>query len=468
MGTNLQSRRSDAGSALILTLMVMALITGLATTVAVVTINNLQSSVKAQSAGSALNAADAGVAQAMAYLRAEGVRDLNCSPSCATNAWGNSTTPTSVTIGGVAGQSYSAWIEPVAPYPANDPALYRIHSTGRAAKSAARTVTVEVGVTSTDLPLGIFARTVSGGGSATVHRESIFSTGCVYQRSKISMVNGELDVAYGIPIGVHTSQIITESNGSGQFCPTTNKPIHQTNAGLPKPCDTSYPYDQDKLGGSLLSTACAATQTTYPGSYGPQNLDGVAGNDVEGSFIKDDATLKALFGLRTPVLSQTQIDSLRAISRAQANYHTSASGTWDPSQGGTIRHAVLFFEFTGANLGSEVNLNDISNFGRAANIAATDAACQSKSLVIVIVGGNARLNSNQQLFASLFLTSTAPNGVVNKSNGNSNYVGTIYADNINLVGTTDISLDTCFMANLSPALLGLSAESYREEDRGLN
>ena len=44
--------------------MVLALVTGLSTTVAVVTINNLQSSMSAQQAGSALNAADAGVAQA--------------------------------------------------------------------------------------------------------------------------------------------------------------------------------------------------------------------------------------------------------------------------------------------------------------------------------------------------------------------------------------------------------------------
>lgn len=474
MGTRPKPRRSDAGSALILTLMVMALITGLATTVAVVTINNLQSSIKAQSAGSALNAADAGVAQAMAYLRADGVRDLNCSPSCTSNPWGNSTTPMSVTVGGVAGQAYRAWIEPVAAYPANDPALYRVHSTGTAAKSAARTVTVEVGVTSTDLPLGIFARTFSGGGAASVARESIFSTGCVYNRSKISMAPG-LDVAYGIPIGVHSSQIITDSNGSGQFCPTTNKPIHRSGNQNqnPLPCNPLYPYDQDKLGGSLLSTSCAGTQTTYPGKYGAQDLDGVSGNEVEGSFIKDEATLLSLFGLRTPVLSQIQIDQLRATASLQGNLMStstppSPANVWDPSQGGTINHAVLFFDLQGSELGSTVDLNKIINYGRAANISSSDVACQSKSLVIVIVGGNARLNSNQDLFASLFLTSSAPYGQVTKSNGTSNFIGTMFADNVNLVGTTDLSLDSCFIANLSPALLGLSAENYREEDRGLN
>ena len=476
METRRQPRRSDAGSALILTLMVMALITGLATTVAVVTINNLQSSVKAQSAGSALNAADAGVAQAMAYLRANGVRDLRCSPTCSTNPWGNSTTPMSVTVGGVAGQAYTAWIEPVAAYPANVPGLYRVHSTGRAAKSAARTVTVEVAVTSTDLPVGIFARTISGGGTASVARQSIFSTGCVYNRSKISLAAG-MDVAYGIPVGVHSSQIITDSNGSGQFCPTTNRAIHRSGNRNqnPLPCNSVYPYDQDKLGGSLVSppSACASTQTTYPAKYGPQNLDGVSGNEVEGSFIKDDATMLSLFGLRTPVLSQVQIDQLRATANLQGNLMTTSNppspgNVWDPSQGGTISNAVLFFDLQGSEFGSTVDLNKIINFGRAANISDSDPACQTKSLVIVIVGGNARLNSNQSLFASLFLTSPAPYGQVTKANGTSNFIGTMFADSINLVGTTDLSLDSCFIANLSPALLGLSAEDYREEDRGLN
>ena len=93
--------RTDAGSALILTLMAMAVVMGLATTVAVVSINNVQSSMKAQQAGSALNAADAGVAQAMAYLRSSGVRRISCSPGCTANPWGNSVTPTSVTLAGV-------------------------------------------------------------------------------------------------------------------------------------------------------------------------------------------------------------------------------------------------------------------------------------------------------------------------------------------------------------------------------
>lgn len=465
-------RRDDRGSAMVLTLMVMALVTALATTVAVVTINNLQGSWRARQAGSALNSADAGIAQALTYLRNNGVRDLRCSPTCTANAWGNEAAPASVTIAGTAGQRYAVWIEVRTPFPnpAGDPGLYRIHSTGTAAGAASRAVTADVAVTTTDVPKGIFARTINGGGDASVARESIFSTGCVYNRSKIEMVPGEMDLAYGIPIGVHSSQIITDSNGTGQYCPTTNKPIHRTGPGnnTTRPCSTAYPYDQDRLGGSLSSTSCASTEATYPTYYGGRDLDGntANGNEVQGSFIKDDATLFKLFGIRTPALTQAQVDQLRTVAQSQGNYWTkSASSQWSsPDEA----NAVMFFDLTAADPGGTVDLNDIVGFGRAPNLSDGDPACTARSLMILIEGGNVRLNSNQQLAASVFLTSPAPNGQVFKANGTSTFIGTIYADTVNLTGTADLSIDPCFLANVSPALLDLSVQNYREEDRGLS
>lgn len=464
--------RRDSGSAMILTLMVMAIVTALATTVAVVTINNLQGSWRSRQAGSALNSADAGVAQALAYLRNNGVRNLRCSPTCGSNPWGNRNAPASVTIAGTAGQRYAVWIEVLTafPNPAGDPGLYRIHSTGTAGGAASRLVTADVAVTTTDVPKGIFARTINGGGDASIARESIFSTGCVYNRSKIEMVPGEMDLAYGIPIGVHSSQIITDSNGTGQYCPTTNRPIHRTGSGnnTPRPCNTAYPHDQDRLGGNLAGTSCESTQTNHPTYYGARDLDGNTGNgnEVHGSYIKDDATLFRLFGIRTPALSQAQIDQMRIVAQSQGNYWTRAASTqWtSPDEA----NAVMFFELTGAEAGGTVDLNDVVGFGRAANVADTDAACTSRSLIIVIEGGNVRLNSNQQLTASVFLTSSAPNGQVFKANGTSNFIGTIYADTVNLTGTADLSIDSCFLANVSPALLDLSVRNYREEDRGLS
>jgi hypothetical protein len=461
-------QRRDEGSAMILTLLVLALVTALATTVAVVTINNLQASGRAQQAGAALNAADAGVAQAMSYLRSSGVRDLRCSPSCAANAWGNSTSPATVSLPGVSGQAYRVWIQAVTPFPANDPGLYRIRSTGTAAGGASRSVSVDVRITTSEVPKGIFARTINGGGDASVARESIFSTGCVYNRSKIQMVAGEMDLAYGIPIAVHSSQIITDSNGTGQHCPTTNKPIHRTGTKnqTEQPCNQSYPYDQDRLGGSLIGTACEIAQTTYPKYYGAQDFDGDGVPDVNGSFIEGDATLFKLFGIRTPALTQAQIDQMRTVAQSQGNYWQYAHATkWSsPDE----PNAVMFFDLTQTDPGGTVDLNNITGFSRDANLSDTDPACTSKSLIIVIEGGNVKLNSNQQLAASIFLTSSAPHGQVFKANGTSDFTGTIYADTVNLTGTANLSMDKCFLANVSPALLDLRTGGYRELDRGLS
>ena len=470
-------RTSDQGSAMILTLMVLALVTSLSTTIAVVTINNLQSSRQAQQAGVALNAADAGVAQAMSYLRNSGVRGLRCSPSCATNPWGNQTSPATVGTAGVSGQAYKVWIEK-SPAPLNESNVYRIHSTGTAAGGASRVVTADIRVTTTQVPKGVFARTINGGGDASVARESIFSTGCVYNRSKIQMVAGELDAAYGIPIAVHSSQIITDSNGTGQYCPTTSKPIHRAGTGPTDSdpsaaCHSAYPYDQDRLGGPLVSGgACYDARMAGAGAWAPyytardldSPLDGV--NDVNGSYIEDDATLFKLFGIRTPVLTQSQIDQMRSLAESQGNYWTDwRSIHWtSPDED----NAVMFFDLTApSTLGGTVDLNDVTGFSRTANLSDTDPGCPTKSLIIVVEGGNVKLNGNTPLYASVFLTSSAPYGQVFKANGTSNFIGTIYADTVNLTGTANISLDGCFLANVSPALLDLSMENYREEDRGL-
>jgi hypothetical protein len=447
-------RRRDDGSAMIITLLVLAVLTALATTVASVTVNNLGSSVKAQQAGAALNAADAGVAQALDYLQL-GIGRLKCSPTCTSNAWGNKAAPATASIPGTAGQAYTAWIEPVAPYPANEPGLYRIHAAGTANGSARRAVDVDVQVTRTNVPLGIFARTIDGGGDVDVENQSIFSTGCVYSRSKLHMSG--IDPAYGIPAGVHTSQIITDSQGNGQYCPTTNKPIHSATVR----CDPLYPHDQDRLGGSLLGTACESTQTKYPKYYGPANFDSDGANDVDGSYLRSDATLMKLFNFLQPALSPAQLQRLRSQAKSQGNYWTSSGGWTSPNE----RQAVMYFDLTKTDLGGVVDLNDIVGFGRAKGLSATDAACDDRSLIIVIEGGNARLNSNQKLTASLFLTSGAPNGRLLKANGTSEFIGTVYGDTADLTGTADLSMDECFLSNPSADKVQLTQTSYRELDR---
>ncbi len=444
----------DDGSAMIVTLMVLAVLAALAATVSSVTVNNLGASLKSQQAAAALDAADAGVAQAIAYLRF-GVGGVACSPTCTGNPWGNRNAPAAASVSGTAGQAWTVWIEPVAPSPANNPGLYRIHSTGTAKGSARRAVDVDVEVSRTQVPLGVYGRTINGGGDVSVRNESLFSTGCVYVRSKLQFSG--TDAAYGIPAGVHTSQVITDSQGTGQYCPTTNKPIHTPSQS----CNTSYPYDQDRAGGSLLGTSCASTQTNHLPYYGATDLDGDGSPEYNGSYLRDDATLKTLYGVRQPPLSQYELADLRSIAQSQGNLWTAATGWTSPDE----EQAVMYFDLTKTDPGGVVDLNDLVGFSRPAGLSANDPACTKRSLIIIIEGGNARLSSNQRVAASLFLVSSAPYGQLLKANGTSQFIGTIYADTLNFTGTADIAMDECFVSNLAPGLLQVTQTAYRELDR---
>jgi Tfp pilus assembly protein PilX len=448
-------RARDEGSAMIVTLMVLALLFALAGTVSSVTVNNLGSSLKSQQAGAALDAADAGVAQAISYLRSSGLTNLKCSPSCSSNPWGNRTAPATATISGTAGQAYTAWIEPIAPYPASNPGQYRIHSVGTAKGSALRAVDADVQITRPQVPLGLFSRTINAGGNVTLQNQSLFSTGCVYLRSKLNLTG--TDAAYGIPPGVHSSQVITDSNGTGQICTGTNKPIHT----LGQPCNSLYPYDQDRVGGSLLSTGCASTQANYPSYYGANDLDGDGSLDINGSYIRDDATLVKQFGFHQPVLTASELANFRALAQAQGNLWTSANGWTSPDE----RQAVMYFDLTTTDPGGVVDLASIVGFSRNAPLLSSDPACDDRSLIIIIEGGNARLSSNQAIAASLFLVSGAPYGQLLRANGNSLFIGTIYADTVDFTGTTDIRMDECFINNVSPSALQVTQTAYRELDR---
>ena len=214
----------------------------------------------------ALNAADAGVAQAMSYLRSSGVRRVNCSPTCSANR-GNSATPTSVTLGGVGSQAYKAWIEPCGPTPPTIPlSTHPFHRDGQRGGRPHGGPGRDRGLQHHQ---GVHARTISGGGSASVSRASVFSTGCVYDRSKLDMTTGELDVAYGVPVGVHSSQIITDSNGSGRFCPSTSRPIRSRHCRAGP--ELQHRQQITTSSGAFPTTTSnpASTSPLYPKYYGP-------------------------------------------------------------------------------------------------------------------------------------------------------------------------------------------------------
>ena len=446
----------DSGAAIIITLMVMALVGALAATLTTVAINDLQSSRRAQEAGVALNAADAGVAEGLAYLRANGARKLcpqqqapSYNPNTPTFTSGfdlsSETCVTSLDQGHrVAGKPYTVVIVTEAPFPANDVGRYAIFSTGVGAGLASRLVSAKVEFRGIGIPKGFFGHTVGAGGGVGLANQSIFSTGCVYKR--LSITNTGTD-GYGLPAAVHSSKIVTDDQGSLPTCSSSVKAIHA--AG---PCkDLATPntrFDHDSLGDVFPSgSPCLARRADYPGvtaamwdKYYPQ-----------GSKLTDDQMLKDVFAIKDPPLNDGEVDLLRRIAQAQQNYF----GPSDTIPSAIVpkgREAVLFFDLTG---NAKINLGQISGFTPPAT------GCLDGSLIVVIVGGGAYFPSGT-LAASLFVMTP---GQDYQATGGS-VVGTVFADSISLAGNTNISdlQRQCFDANPSPRLLDVNITSYRELD----
>lgn len=456
----------DQGAALILTLFATTLAMIIGTTILTSTVSNLRSARLSLDATTALDAAEAGVAQAAAHLRTFGVAGIACAPTCA-SGYGSEASPTAVTLPG--GARYRVWVEPLAPLPTNNPGRYLVHSTGYAGDGVREIETeVSLGTQPIGLPLAIFARSVTGGGNAAVTRESIISTGCVWARDKIFTTG--IDLAYKIPAAVHSSQYVSESQGSSADCGPSNKAIHRTStcgAG-PSGQRPSYRWDHSIQGGAFAAGSPCATEIGASRFYASQDLDGDGTVDVVGSRIRDEASLRTLFGIPERPFTDAQLDVLREVAVSQGTYFTTAG--YDPmaipapvptSGRPTRPHTLLFFDLKGAELGKTVDLKAIRGWGRPAS------GCPDQSLVIVIVGGNAKLNGEQAMVANLVLTSPAPYGYVFKANGTADLIGTIYADTVDLTGTVDVSLDECFLQNLAPSLVDTTLEvtDYREVDR---
>lgn len=427
----------DRGAALVITLMVMALVAVLTTTVLTATVTNLGSTRRAQDSARALDAADAGITQAIAYLRSTGSRGVR-------------TTPIVGEVVGSPAQDYSVTI---AALPASDARdrRYRITSAGTAGRGR-REVQVDVTLTLRELglPLGIFARSVQGAGTPDLDSISIFTTGCVWNRTKIDFL-GSLDAAYAIPPAVHSSKVITDGNGSGTSCsPTDGKRIHKTAADRCRAPGDPLRWDQDSLGG-----ACAALAAAHPAYYQAQDLDADAAADVDGTYLQDDAALLELFGLDDDPLPVDKLEELRAVARSQGSYFTTR--TYTVPNPAVTPDAVMFFDLATSDPGGVVDLKDLGSTW-------AQDGCRQRSLLIVIDGGNVRLNGNGEVAASIVLTSRTY-GEVDKGNGTPDFVGTMFANTVNLAGTIDISLNECFIDNLSPSLYSVVVDDYRELDR---
>jgi hypothetical protein len=423
---------TEGGSAIVVVVLVVAAMTGLAITATVMAVANTQSADRDRQGAMALDIADAGVAAGIEFLRS-GANGINCAESGLTyngTTWSSATAcagawngPANAQTVNAGGQTYSVWVSRVSKAlpPTTRESVYKIRSTGRTSVSTAGVRQVEATVVARPFtyPVGVYADSVAAVGTADVTNETIFSSGCI-SGVKHTGVTGA-DLWYGGLAGIKTTGGVTDNNGS---CTASNDVLNNANK-----CygfgNTEYP----------VSTPYGGVQATPASCY----------NLVTTKFTLTD--LQDSFGLTARGLQPQQYAALKSIAKSQGGYYTTSSYT--SPNAAVYPNAVLYFKLAP---GDEVSLNAITGYD--------SATCGTRSIVVVIEGGDARINAGADVVGALFV----PDGTL-RGNGNSTLTGTVFAKNIDKFnGTAEIRLDSCWVDNF-PILNDFRVSDYRQVDR---
>jgi hypothetical protein len=488
----LPAHQDDSGIGVITVVMVIAVLTAFLITATTMTINNLGSAQRDRQALSALATSEAGVAQAVQFLRSGNLSSLTCDEPAAGAApgatcqgagpsWISATNPQQVVVDGgtcaTSGSCFRVWIGTVQRYVPNCPGrhatpptacsgVYRVHSTGLSGGGpSARKLAVDVKVTPYPFPIGVFSEAMSGNGNVGVHSESIFTNGCIMNRQDdgnsgsgvqftwdAAAGRPTLDLIYDQPTAAHATGKISTSN---QSCGTDGSayPIHETSAknSTTKPCNTVFKWDQDAEGGSLGSTPCYGAYTRSDGTVYPT------------TSLFTQADLQN-YGYRPRGLTDAQYDALRSQAQAQGTYNI-AEGAINPRltslAAAGVSSPVLFWDNTSVS----VSQSDFpASFSRTINNAAT---CGTNSVTIVVIGPGHDLSyqggntsyPGPYLVASVFV----PDGTLTGGGGR-NTIGTVFAKSLDLGGNVEFFMDPCFANNPPGATLDAQVTQWREDD----
>lgn len=471
-------RTEDDGLGIVTAIFVMAVVSALAFTATGLTVNNLENTRRDRQGLAALATSEAGVARAVAHLRTGSLGSLTCYESdipntCqgATESWISQKNPKQVRLDGTAGgctstiDCFRVWIAVLRPYvpncagrtatpPTPCTGTYRIHSTGVSGQGpGARQLAVDVDVAPYPFPIGVFAETFAGSGQMGIHRQSLFTTGCVQNRVRddgnASGVRFEydtaagrtkLDLVYNIPAAAHAQGDISTSNNS---CGTGSGggPIHNTTT--PVRCNPQFRFDQSGSGGPLTSgDGCRHAYGSYP----------------ETSLGKD---LEVRYGYRPRGLTDGQYATLKSQAMAQQTYNIAPGSIKARLQQLAVEGVtspVLYFDSGSVSL-KQADFPD--DFSRALSDA---ASCGSKSVTIVVVGSGNNLSyqggaSAPYLVASIFV----PDGQLTGTGGRKT-IGTIFAKSIDMSGGNDFYMDACFTNNPPGAIVDVEVVNWAEDD----
>lgn len=421
-------RARDEGVAMVTVLLVGVLLLGIGVAAAGMSTANLRNAGRDRVAGSAMGSAEAGVVDAISYLRTTNATALNCSPACgAANPWGDETVPKGFGYpdGGTA-EVFITVDQQFSP-PTDMTAVFTIHSDGKAGSGPGRRI-IEQTVTAEplEIPIGVYANRIELNGTPQTFQESVFSKECISGRDKMEF-NG-MDVFHNIPSAAHSTKWISTNNSSCDAGEIRN--IHS--AG--QVCNPAYPNDRDSQGGPTTAPACA----TVPG----------------GTSFFDQATLET-YGR---ALTTDELAVLRTTAQSQGQYYKNVTTVTAPNPN-VYPNAVLFFDIGPNQTVSIQNELDAYTWNG-------DCATPVRTLIIVVnnssVGnGGFKLNSNADLSGALFVQT----GNL-EFNGTATWTGTMFSNTISKWnGNATSQLTTCFLQNLPGGLLSVTETNFREVDR---
>ena len=481
-------RSDDRGIGVVTVIFVMAVVSALAITATSLTVNNLSNARRDRQSLSAMATSEAGVAQAIQYIRSANLSTLTCLEPAAGGSpgvtcqgsgpsWISSTNPMQVNVDGTVGNCvtskdcFKVWIGAVTPYVPNCAArhasppqscsgLYRVHSTGVSGNGpGARKLAVDVKATPYPFPMGVFSEQgFSGNGNVGVHKESLFTNGCAMNRQTDSAsgsgmqfewdaANGRpvLDLVYDQPAAAHSTSTISSANntcgnGSG------GGPIHQTAR-----CNALFKFDQDSGGGALTpGDACYGKYVRSDGTVYP-TTSGFSQNDLQS------------YGYRPRGLTDAQYAALRSQAQAQGTYNIAVgniAGVLTGLSAAGVNSPVLYWD----NASVSLSLSDFpSAYKRDINTA---SSCATGSVTIVVSGPGHNLdytgggNSGPPyIVSSIFV----PDGTLSGGGGR-NTIGTVFAKTIDLGGNVDFFMDQCFASNPPGGTLDTQVVNWREDD----
>lgn len=481
MGT-LRTRRTegDRGAALLLVIGIGAVITAFAFTAVTLTTNNLRNTVRDKQANSALATSEAGVAEAIEYLRsAAKLTNLACmepvpavepasvpvaQAPCfsSTPSWTSKKAPMTVAVDGggatctVEQTCYKVWISTVTAYDPIDAPVgqYLIHSTGKFGNGpASRSVVVDVSVRPYPFPIGVFAEQFTGAGGAGITRESMFTRNCVEGRASDTSsggglrFSGDIDLANDMPPAIHTTSDIS----TGQ-CGQSDRFVHQPGV----PCNATLPdyYDQSGSGGSLTSTTCFERWTSPRTGRKYPSTSGFTTTDLQNA------------GYRPRGLSDDVYATLASRAKASGTYFTDKTANpFAPLNALGGAQAVLYYKVAA---GEKVTLGP-TNFPAAYLRTEQDTSCTGNPVIIVVEGGDLTLNSigtgNSGSVTGIATSIFVPDGAY-AGQGSVWVIGTLWAKEGKLAGTQDFRLDKCFVKNPPSAIIDVQVEGFREDDSG--